>query len=89
MEGDEAKVSRRGYYYDLSKSPYGYTSPYGDFYKLPSAKKLEMMERESGAAIGRVNKLIERNNLENFLPVEIIVLLHKAAINAVYDRMKR
>lgn len=85
----EDRVSRRGYYYDLDLSPYGYTSPYGDFYKLPSAKRLDMMQREAKAAMQRIDKLIERNDLGAWVPKEIIILLHKAAINAVYDRLVR
>lgn len=44
-------VSERGYYYDLSLSPYEYKG-----YKFPSAKKLELFIRESEKWLKKINE---------------------------------
>ena len=85
MSEKRVDVSARGYYYNLDASPYGYTSPYGDNYKLPSQKKLDMMQRDSERALERVDRLIDKNDMWGILPDEIVILIKKAAIKAVYD----
>ena len=87
MSEERADVSARGFYYNLAVSPYGYTSPYGDLYKLPSQKKLDMMERDAARALERVDKMLDKNDLWGFLPDEIIVLIKKAAIESVHMRL--
>ena len=67
--------SRRGVYYDLSKSPYEWANPYGDLFKFSSKKKLEIYTRDAPREIERVEKLIARNNLTDFIPVEIVDLI--------------
>ena len=80
-------VSAKGYYYNLGKSPYVWKSPYGDIYRLPSAKRLEMMETKTTEEIQRVNKLLRRNNLENVLPDEIVNLIKRYCVEAVYRQI--
>lgn len=87
MSEKQPDVSARGYYYNLAVSPYGYKSPYGDIYKLPSSKKLEMMEREAEKALERVDKLLDKNDLWGFLPYEIVILIKKKAIESVHMRL--
>lgn len=89
MSEERIEVSRRGFYYNLAASPYGYTSPYGDSFKLPSQKKLEMMQRDAERALSRVDKLMDKNDLWGFLPDEIVILIKKAAIEAVHERLTR
>lgn len=85
---DGKKVSRRGVYYDLTKSPYEYTSPYGDSFRFSRAKKMEIYTRDVPKEIERVDKLIERNNLESFLPDEIRVLIYRAVYRAFYCKIE-
>ena len=80
-------VSERGYYYNLEKSPYEWKSPYGDSYKLPSAKRLEMMETRAQAARNQVNKLLERHKLIESLPPDFVEKLHRYMIEAVYRQI--
>ena len=80
-------VSERGFYYNLERSPYEWKSPYGDSYKLPSAKRLEMMESRSRIAINQVDKLLEKNNLINNVPPEFVAKLHRYMIEAVYRQI--
>ena len=50
--------SRRGVYYDLSKSPYEFVSSYGEIYKFSSRKKLEMYTREYDVRMAKIYKHI-------------------------------
>lgn len=85
----ETKVSRRGVYKDLSLSPYVYESPYGDIFRFPSEKKLEMYTRDIQGELDRVSKTVERLHLEDFLPVEIIHLLKRSTFKALYRKVVR
>lgn len=80
-------VSERGFYYNLEKSPYEWKSPYGDSYKLPSAKRLEMMESRSRIAIAQMDKLIDKYNLSYSIPPEFVAKLHRYMIEAVYRQI--
>lgn len=77
------EVSVKGYYYRLEKSPYEFTSPYGDVFKLPSRKRLEMMHRQTKEALARCEKFFARNGLEG-MPEELKDLTRKYVIEAVY-----
>lgn len=85
----EDKVSRRGVYRDLSLSPYEYHSPYGDIFKFPSEKKLEMYARDIQKELDRITKTVERLQLEEYLPHEIIRLLHRSTYRAFYRKVVR
>ena len=76
--------SRRGVYYDLSKSPYEYTSPYGDLFKFSSQKKLEIYTRDISKELERVDKLIERHDLTDFIPEEITQLIYRGVYRSFY-----
>ena len=81
-------VSSRGVYYDLTKSPYEYKTPYGDLFKFSSKKKLEIYTRDIVKELERVNKLIYRYELQDFIPHEIIQLLQKAVYQSFYRKVE-
>lgn len=81
-------VSRRGVYYDLTQSPYEYKTPYGDCFKFSSQKKLDMFTRDIAKEIERLDKLLARHDLENFVPCEIIQLLQKKVYEAMYKKIE-
>ena len=78
-------VSAKGYYYNLDKSPYVWVSPYGDYFKLPSAKRVEMMDKRSRDALGRLEKLLDSYDLKNVLPDDLALQLGKYIVQAVYE----
>ena len=80
--------SRRGVYYDLSKSPYEYKTPYGDLFKFSSAKKLQIYTRDIAGEIDRFYKLIERHKMGDFLPDEIVNLIIKSIYRAFYRKIE-
>lgn len=80
----DKKVSRRGVYYDLSLSPYEYTTPYGDSFKFQSQKKLEMYTRDVEKEVHKLNKLIDKHQLSEIVPDEIIQLLTRAVYRSFY-----
>ena len=81
-------VSRYGVYYDLSKSPYEFTTPYGDLFKFSSAKKLEMYTRDIYKETERMSKLMARNDLAEFIPPEIMHLLYRAVYSSFYRKIE-
>lgn len=85
---DNIIVSRRGVYYDLNKSPYEFTTPYGDLFKFSSAKKLEIYTRDIEKELNKVDKLIERNDLKSFVPDEIVQLIKKAVYECFYKKIE-
>ena len=80
--------SRRGVYYDLDKSPYEYTTPYGDLFKFSSKKKLEIYTRDIDKELERVNKFVKRNELERFIPDEIKLLIKRAVYKSFYKKIE-
>ena len=80
--------SRRGVYYDLSKSPYEYKTPYGDLFKFSSAKKLQIYTRDIGGEIDRFYKLIERHEMGDFLQDEIVNLIIRSIYRAFYRKIE-
>lgn len=83
----QAKVTRRGVYRDLSLSPYEYVNPYGDSFKFPSQKKLEVYARDIQGELDRITKTIDRLHLENYIPAEIILLLYRSTYRAFYRKL--
>ena len=83
------KKSRYGVYYDLEASPHVYTTPCGDVFKFRSAKKLEIYTRDVPGEIERLRSVIERNNMGETLPVEIIRLLERTVYRAFYKKIER
>lgn len=81
--------TRRGVYRDLSLSPYEYKSPYGDLFKFPSEKKLEIYARDVEKELDRVNKVLDRNDLWRMLPPEILHLIARTVYKAFYCKMMR
>ena len=81
------KISARGVYYDLSLSPYEYQTPYGDIFKFPSKKKLEIYTRDISKEVERVNKTLSRHDLGNLLPDEIIQLIYRACFRSFYRKV--
>lgn len=84
MEERRPAKSAKGYYYDLNASPYVWISPYGDSYKLPSQKRLEMMEKQVPDALHRLEKLLIAYNLRDVIPDDLARLLSKYVIEAVH-----
>lgn len=85
----DARVSRRGVYYDLELSPYEYKSPYGDLFKFSSEKRLEIYTRDVVKELRRVDDFFKRNGLEELLPDEIITLTRRSVYTAFYKRVER
>ena len=83
-----AKKSRYGVYYDLEASPYEYRTQYGDVFKFRSKKKLEMYTRDAPKEIERLDSIIDRNELREFLPNEIIQLLHRTVYRSFYRKIE-
>ena len=77
--------SVKGYYYNLDVSPHVWKSPCGDSYKLPSAKRVELMEKRVRESLIRLDKLLAKHNLADAIPAEMITLLKKHIIKAVYE----
>lgn len=86
MDGN-TDVSRRGYFYNLKESPYEWVSPYGDSYKLPSRKRLEMMEKRAAEELERVDKFIKRHGLYDVMPGKVVDLVRHYVIEAVYRQI--
>ena len=86
---NDTPVSRYGVYRDLSLSPYEYVSPYGDSFKFPSQKKLEMYARDIPKEIERVTKTLDRLGLGNYIHEEIISLLYRSTYRAFYRKVVR
>lgn len=82
-------VSRYGVYRDLSQSPYEYQSPYGDLFKFPSQKKLDIYTREIEKELERVSKFLERLHLEDIVPGEIVQLLYRSTFKALHRKIVR
>lgn len=86
---EKGAVSRYGVYRDLSQSPYEYESPYGDLFKFPSQKKLEIYAREIQTELDRIGKALDRLQLVEYLPAEIIQLLERSTYKALYRKVVR
>lgn len=82
-------VSRYGVYRDLSQSPYECKSPYGDLFKFPSQKKLDIYTRDIQNELDRVAKTVDRLHLEDFVPSEVIQLLYRSTYKALYRKVVR
>ena len=85
----EEVVSRYGVYRDLNQSPYVYESPYGDSFKFPSQKKLEIYTREIQKEMDQIAKMLNRLQLTEYLPEEIVHLLFRTGYEALYRRVVR
>lgn len=81
------RISYRGVYYDLTISPYEYNTPYGEVFKFPSAKKLEIYSRDIKDEISRADKFLNRHNLQNLLPDEVIELFYKSVYRSFYKKV--
>lgn len=81
-------VSARGVYYDLSKSPYEFRSPCGDSFKFSSKKKLEIYTRDIPKEIKRVDALIERHGLGDFVTNDCRALMYRAMYLAFYRKIE-
>lgn len=84
----DVKKSRRGVYYDLSVSPYEYVTPYGDFFKFRSQKKLDIYTRDVTKELARLQAVIDRNDMQNFIPDEIMHLLIRSVYRAFYKKIE-
>jgi len=80
-------VSAKGYYYNLNISPYEWKSPYGDIYKLPSRKRIELMDKRAKEELRRLDHVLARNDLKAALPSEIVTMIRRCCIEAVYRQI--
>lgn len=85
----DTKVSRYGVYRDLTASPYEYKSPYGDLFKFPSKKKLDIYTRDIQTEKERIAKAIDRLGLGDYVPPEIVHLLFRSTYKALYRKIVR
>lgn len=81
-------MTARGVYLDLEKSPYEYTNPYGDRFKFSSKKKMEIYTRDITKEVERLEKVLDRNRLIDYLPPEIIGLLFRMTYKAFYRKIE-
>lgn len=81
--------TRRGVYRDLRQSPYEYKSPYGDLFKFPSEKKLDIYTRDVQKELERITKALDRLQLTDIIPGEIIQLLYRTTYKAFYRKVVR
>lgn len=79
--------SRRGVYLDLSRSPYEYQTPYGDLFKFSSQKKLDMFTRDIEKELDRMEKLLIRHGMTDFLPKETQSDLYRAVYRSFYRKI--
>lgn len=86
---DRPDVSVKGYYYNLDKSPYVWKSPYGDSFKLPSKKRVELMDKRVYNALTRYEKLLAAHNLESVLPDDLQRLVGRYIVQSVYEEIIR
>lgn len=84
----DVKVSARGVYYDLELSPYVVTTAYGDTFKFSSRKKMEIYQRDLPGELDKLDRILMRNRMGDFLPVEIVALLGRAVTQAFYKRVE-
>ena len=63
-------------------------SRYGDVFKFRSKKKLEIYTRDIPKEIDRLNSIIERNTLSDFLPDDIIRLLRRTVYRSFYRKIE-
>lgn len=84
----DVRKSRRGVYYDLSISPYEFKTPYGDIFKFSSRKKLEMYTRDVPKELARLEAIISRNDMGDFLPAEIRQLLSRTVYRSFYKKIE-
>lgn len=80
--------SRRGVYYDLTKSPYEFTTPYGDIFKFSSQKKLDIYAREITKELRRVRQLVERHNLKKYIPHASYEDFERGTYKALYKHVE-
>lgn len=85
----DAKVSRRGVYYDLTLSPYEVKTAYGDIFKFSSEKKMEIFTRDAPKELKRVDALFARHGLVGFIQDEIVDLIKREMLKAFYKQVER
>lgn len=83
-----AKKTRRGVYLDKEQSPYEYRTPYGDIFKFRSKKKLEIYRRDAPKEIEKLEAIIDRNSMRDFLPEELIQLMTRTVYRSFYRKIE-
>lgn len=82
----EVKTAR-GVYKDLTVSPYEYKAPYGELFKFPSQKKLEMYTRDIETELDRITKAVDRLQLREFLAPWVLQHIRVATYKALYRKI--
>lgn len=88
-EAKKPPVTSRGVYNDLNLSPYEYVNPYGDVFKFSSKKKLEIYTRDVPGELERVQKLVGRWELDDFISMELLHTIYRAVYRAFYRKVER
>ena len=84
---NEPKKSRRGYYYDLSESPWEFKTPNGDLFKFPSEKQLEIYSRNVQKELERIDKVFERVGCKPHLSAATLRAVYRSVYRSLYSRM--
>ena len=85
----EKKASARGYFYDLSHSPYHVNGVRGEKYLFPSEKKREMFLKEYHKRMGSLEILLTRVYILTNQEIEINDEMQLYILNDIYSEMKR
>ena len=85
---NEPTKSRRGYYYDLTESPYEYKTPYGDLFKFPSSKQLEIYSRNVQKEVEKIDKVFDRVGCRSLLSAATLRAVYRAVYRSFYKRMR-
>lgn len=81
-------VSRRGVYRDLSLSPYEFITPYGDIFKFPSKKKMDVYARQIALEMEKVLEALVKRDVLGRLTDESILDLERKLYIAVYEHQR-
>ena len=84
---NEPKKSRRGYYYDLNESPYEFENSYGDLYKFPSAKQLEIYSRNVQKELEKLNKTLDKLDCKRYMTFYVLNAVYRSVYRSLYNRM--
>lgn len=81
-------VTRRGVYRDLTVSPYEFITPYGDIFKFPSQKKMDVYTRQVAIETGKVVEALVKRDVLSRLTDESLEDLERKLYIAVYEQQR-
>lgn len=83
------KTSDRGYYYDLSISPFNVVGVYDEKFIFPSAKKREMFLKEYDKRISNLQLLLSRVENMSGKKIEMDDKMFYFITHDIYNEMKK